>query len=472
MPYWSLIGLDESNPFFVFTTSDHNWMIIFMIYGWFTRWLPYFLNIHPQIWQQNYVGFICLGFFIYFSFVLTQTLTLHCKKSFWQPLLALLTAPFILIAMRFASFDFILSNDCWFYSYILPCLFMFLTLNIAQKHYIKNENLSKREIVDMCLLIILIALSHEFHRFVLLSSTLFIFLLHKFLIKTPVNTKKSIFIYLGLVVANTALCLTNIFQNWFEQTLYDDKGFFIYAFNYFADTTKYFLTEYKIIFGLIVLSLILIAFLTKKQDENKRFFVFITGLFISVILFNYLIFIGKSAYGGMLMFNHQGIKFTTAIYMYYILISACGYLITNLNTTRSKIISSIFSVVIITTMSVKKENFQFGFVEYISTQIKELSYIMEKFHLMYGRNHNEFYNYFDRSTFNRYATFYLEKTYGSHGNSQKVIEVCKEEDGLDYCREKMLEKVKEKTGYEFSEEELKKHDFSTLEEINTSLIKD
>ena len=107
-------------------------------------------------------------------------------------------------------------------------------------------------------------------------------------------------------------------------------------------------------------------------------------------------------------------------------------------------------------------------------------YILEKFWAMYGRKHGEFYTYSPNNiVYYDFMIIYLDYLYSENRligqyypniNDYKIIHVCGNKDDLfTTCKDKMLKVIKEKTGYEFTEEELKNPDFDSIREYSYNI---
>ena len=107
---------------------------------------------------------------------------------------------------------------------------------------------------------------------------------------------------------------------------------------------------------------------------------------------------------------------------------------------------------------------------FFENQVRTNSYIAEKMFILNKKiNHdNIYYSYNNSGMFNDHGIKYMVYIYKSNylPNEFSVYHVCLPEDNLDICKNKMIETVYKKTGYQFTEEELEKLNFSSLYELN------
>ena len=329
-----------------------------------------------------------------------------------------------------------------------------------------KEKITKKQIIIFILLFIICGVGHEFFRFIILCSLVIAFLLDRLFIKDKINIKRCIFTYSLICIINVILCFTHAYKTYYIN--YRSN----YSLQELINYIPYYLTEYntyiiKANLGLFIILLcslfVLRVICTKNKQSNKRFYIIIFSYVLSEMIFE-LVLIHASLYQDMV--KHIGISFLFKILLLNCIISSWGYIIKYSNRVKSTVTIILFLTIFTSALSFYETKTLKPAIQN-AKNIRTNMYILEKFYLINRKYDTDIYNYYTDSTFSNYFTKYLNNTYRTHFDfyNPTVHNICSETDGINVCKDKMLQLIKEKVGYDFSKEELEKMDFQSLYEL-------
>ena len=178
-----------------------------------------------------------------------------------------------------------------------------------------------------------------------------------------------------------------------------------------------------------------------------------------------MLVLGKDSFDYETPLYHSGLQFFFLTTFLMLITSVSGYFFafSDLSRKNKKIIAISLIFLSILTLAEKK-TFDFSATEEYANIRKEIMYIFEKAFVL-NKNKNVLY-VFDKNSL-ECAEYYLYSTYyNKHKHPDaELIEVCSPEDDLQVCKEKFRERVKQDLGYTFTDEELKKLDFASLQKL-------
>lgn len=469
-PYRTFLNIANDGILQIFTSSDHSWFILSMFDVLSARYLPKFLNIHPQICEKNIVSIFIFSLVLLFIANFSDNLSKYSKNRFLSFLGILLIFPVIIYCVQKADFLFGFCNPIWIYAYFLLPLFPFLLLKEFELFYITGEKPCKKNMYIIAFLIFCTAISHEFFRIVFIIALLTCYIFQHFLLKN-VNHKKFWTIYSIFTALNMLLFFSQPFV-----MIAKDRGRLEYYknYDYVANLFVQFLRGIKEflllpnfwLFVILFVSWIIIFLFVKDNIKKTKFYIYSFSLFFAAFIFCLMMFFVNN-YGGMfIILSHSGLRFLFSSLLLSLICSSIGFAI---KYSDSKKVKNTLKLLILTPLLLFFNNNLFDFDEISDTSNKhrEDAYILEKVYLLNRSKNDGIYMYARNDDWCSFdgAEVYLSHLYGwkevDYG-SNEVKEVCIA--GIDdwtTCRDNLIKKAAE-LGSPFTEEEIKNHNFSDL----------
>ena len=162
----------------------------------------------------------------------------------------------------------------------------------------------------------------------------------------------------------------------------------------------------------------------------------------------------------MLMVEHSGVILMGKIYLFYAVLSLCGWLFSSIKINSIKFLTVICCFAPILSLCNLKDRDMY--VVETNKQFQKRMYILERVFLLYGREHKIFLNCNDFSAFvPKYSLVYFIYLYdkNSRFDTYAQVDFCSNDENHDDCNKKLVRFLKEKTGYELTDEEIQKQDF-------------
>ena len=447
----------------IYTASDHSWFLMSLFFVEFSRYLPKILHLHPQVSIQLITAKVFLGLFILYLFAHTNNFFKYTKdRLFYAPVLLCV---FIFVMSMFKKSDFLwmFSNECWFWSYIFVPMFSIILLSYFEKYYVLLQKPTKREWVSIGVLLFLTAVGHEYFRFIILVGLLFMFIFDRIFVKTDFSVKKFFMYYIPLGFLCTFSAFTFTYKSWASQHVFafTKEDIFSYIALYFQNIV---VEKFSVYLFLIILS-VLVLLSVNDMKQNKRLYNFVVSFAMAAFIFMLTLVLGKDSFDYETPLYHSGLQFFFLTTFLMLITSVSGYFFafSDLSLKNKKIIAISLIFLSILTLAEKK-TFDFSATEEYANIRKEIMYIFEKAFVL-NKNKNVLY-VFDKNSL-ECAEYYLYSTYyNKHKHPDaELIEVCSPEDDLQVCKEKFRERVKQDLGYTFTDEELKKLDFASLQKL-------
>ena len=492
------IAILLGDGFGFYRNNFHNSLLYSLFYDLICIYLPRILDIHPITCFVNISSYIISFIIFSYLFAISFTFSKYIKKesNLLPFVICLFLFPVHISALEKSTTYYLYYNEAWMTAYLVLPIFVATFFNEFEIHFVLKEALSKKQTIILFLLLFCVANSFEILRyitFVFFAALICLYFLFD-------KEKKHIGLYKSLFVFYTAL-------NLFLVIIYKGSNYihFIdlragadklipYFKGFFLSYYQYIVANNAITLGLIIFSLICIMFLTNNNEKKKAFWIFTGSLFFAVMsypLSTILINFNPEGwiYSSYFTFacDHSGTRYTINYFLIMILFSCWGFLFSSMQNMKAKIVLLLTYIVMLIPAyhftflkdsgnwhNLLKEADGRKFFDERNTNL----YILEKFWAMYGRRHGEFYTYSPHNVtyydlmINYLAYLYSENKLLTHSYDNpeeyyKIIHVCSDEDDLfTTCKDKMLKVIKDKTGYEFSEEELKKLDFESIREYS------
>lgn len=471
-PYWPEINLSLSNPFSAFFTSAHNSWIMSMFHVLTARLLPMATGIHPQIFvQEVYFPFACFLLTL-FLYCVSNNFTKYLKIRHLTFVFALALFPLIIAILRNVDLLWFFTQCCWFYAYVFMQLFGIVTFNEIQSFYIQKEKFSKRRMIVFCILVFLMLNTFEFYKFVFCSTLIIGFLLNKFFTKDRLlNKKTACFLICSLIIFAITTFIPCL------GIVYDNSYFEAFTFQSFLNFFPGYLSHYwhYVIFNnldLILLTsvlLVLIKIFGEDKLKNKRLFIYVFSVFVSILLFNFVIIWGSNINYYNCILDHSGIRFCNTTMFLCLFLSCLSYFIANTEFKKPVLVGLILTAILYS-INVKKNNFDFADDVNPYKTIRQCHYILDKFFVLHSLKTPVFYNYYTGNLYQNHSLKYFIYFYKSPFKSSqyKIINIT----DVSYTepnkyhhlaiRDLMIKKCKEVTGYQITEDELEKMDFQSL----------
>ena len=453
----------------IFTSNDHFYVILSVLHVFTQRYLPELLKIHPVECYEKYTVWLLFISVYFLLIVFVKNLFKYISNNKFVDIFApFLSVLFIFVILKFThriGFTWVLQHDCWTYAYILLPAIAFILFYEFEKYYVLEKSLNKRQIFVFCSLLIINAFSNEYFRFIICCGLFLGFILHLLILKTNISKNKFLLTWIGISILNCLVFFTSNFQDWFAErnnhyTLSDLINIFP---NFISTYFNKVIMENKWFFIFIALFLIAVGLFVKNKDRNKRIFIYTISVIISALLFQILIIVGlEEGYNIQYSFQHQGIKMLTKMILFSLNLSLLGYLF-----AYCKNIAITIGLTVISLLpfyyGYDPEIYNFKYNKEEVLNYKRELYILDRCFISISKKTDIFYTYQKSWVVCPDFSFsYFSNLYGNEqGNEyrQKVY-VCNDNDNTEVCENKMKDFIKQKTGYVFSEEELKKLDFS------------
>ena len=474
VPYVSYSVFDADSFFHIFTASDHSWYVLSALGVLLDRYIPAFFNIHPQ----EFVSLVSKTFvpcvFFIFLYSITDSFYKYYKNKNCYSFVLFTVFCTILILLYTSRFILACSNDCWIYAYIVLPIFPICLNNIFEKYYVNGE---KPNFLIVFFLIFFTSISHEFFRFILLSSLLIGYFLNFLFIDRKIKIKH-IFIYLGIIILNSITFFSTFYQGWLlvhvNNNFYSEIKSLMPIF--FREYTKYFILENLVLYFVLAVLYVYIFYFEKNNDIKKRYFIYNGAILLSFFLFSVVMIIAVPNYDGAMLtiFEHCGIRFISKVLILLLILSALS-LICSCSKLSCKQIIAVSSVILfLLFIKSVKLNISYtiqGFKIYTET-IRRSLYIWEKSFLLLNKNSKSkevlILNFPSGlegfKSGNEGSLLFLLYTYNKKSVGFKEEIICTNQDDIQKCTNKMQQFVLNKTRYSFTEQELEKPDFQKLYE--------
>lgn len=139
-PYMSKIEfVDNDSLWQIFTSNNHSWFLFSAVYVILARYLPVWLNLHPQMCIAYVNSYIFFLIFVCLILALTKSCTKYIENKKIFPFLFLLCCFAIFPMLVKADFMWLFKNDCWFLAYVFLPVFGILLNDKIQKKYVLSE---------------------------------------------------------------------------------------------------------------------------------------------------------------------------------------------------------------------------------------------------------------------------------------------------------------------------------------------
>lgn len=446
-----------------FLKSDHALYTFSMFWTTFARYIPEFLKIHPQTWFSTVNLYVLLAVMYLLQISFLCNFIKYFKNKILSAIWIFLI--FFIFAGLMSKTDtiWLLADDCWSFAYLFSPIFSLVLLQEFEKIYVKNE-LSKVSTTHKCVLLLLIIWlggTFEFSRFVICSSILVTYLLHIIFINQKINHKKFWLFYCFTVLFSIMVFFTPRFQWWISSRILSINDLISFIPSYVSlYLSNVLVSNLTIIAIMLLLTAIAILFSPKKKrEECKKIIICSLAISISVLLFSLLIIIGQESWE--YSFEHHGVKLMTKIYLFNVTLSIVGWLIATVKINSIKVYTVALTFLFLY-LYVKPINFADEFMINLNKETKKRIYILERVFDLWGKENKVYFNCLDiDSVVPTYSLMYFIFLYDRGGNFEnyKQIDFCDVNESNDVCNQKLINFLKEKTGYVLTKEEIEKQDF-------------
>jgi hypothetical protein len=446
-----------------FYKKSHSWYLHSLFWSLFSRFIPEVMNIHPQYFHMEYLQWVLLSIVVLLMYSMSANFTKYFKNNKYTIVYCFLIFPIFCYFLKLSEADWIVYDDCWSWAYFFIPIFSFVLFSEIEKYYVLgNFSLShRREKVILTLLFMCVAISHEFFRFLICSSLFFGYIFHCLFINKKINHIKFFLCYFLVVISNILLFFTGRFQWWFSTrdnhfSLIDIIG--IYK-KYFLGYYHTVIVENLLLIILFFIFILLLILAGKNRTEVKKLINFSLSIFLSILLFSLVIIVG-SEYTEF-SFEHSGIRLLDKLCIMNLILSCCGYYISEIRTKRYRILCVMICFIPLLA-NITKETFDYEDYREEMNQTKERVYILEKVFELYGRNHKEYLICNDITSIpNPWSLVYYIYLYDRKSKFDDYIQkdFCTKEETYADCNQKLIKFLKEKTGYQLEEEEIKNLNF-------------
>ena len=451
----------QAVPIEFFTKSDHSWIFMSVIWSGFGRFLPELLKIHPQVWYSNYYFWFLFGIMCLFLVALCNNFTKYFKNKNFCGLWILLIFPIVCGLMQSAGVEWIIADDGWTFAYLFHPLFFIALMLEIEKNYVQNDfsKISKSHKIALLLLFCCVAASHEFSRFLVCSVGLIGYFLHWIIVDKKFNHKKFWCVFPFVVFANIACFLSPRYQWWISPKLQSTSGFWSFLPSYLLGYIDRVLLDNIVLILVFCVLLAIIWVFAPKNIERKKIVAFSLATTISIFLFLLVISVGQEMCE--FSYDHSGIRFLAKLYLFNVILSLCGWIINSLKINSFKAFTVILTFLPIF-LSLRP-------IYYIDKQMIDLSartktriYILERVFDLYCKQHKVYFNCYDtNSVIPKYSLIYFIYLYDKNANFEdyQQVDFCASDENSENCNKKLIKFLKEKTGYELTDEEIEKQDF-------------
>lgn len=464
MPYISQEEHIQPNSFWqVFTANNRSLYVLSMFWVLTARYLPRILDIHPQVCINTVTCWFMFSLFLCLLFALANNFFKYLKtRYFYAPVLAFVFVTVVALLQQ-SQFIWMFRSDWLMYAYVFLPIFGLLLLNYSEYFYITKKPLSVRNKVVLVCLFFVVAISHEMFREIVLLSLPIIFIVEKFILKSPLNIKKSLLAYFGIAICYLITIFTHSYQTWLVQ--HGNRRAFAEWFVFFKEYSqaflKYAFVDNAVLLFSLFLTSVLVVIFVKDKEKNIKFLTFTYSVLFSVVFFMFAVIFGKAVSDIDLYVQHNGTAFMYRLVLLSLLISGFGYLIAY-GKKLYDVISPNVPVVVLSCLvlflSVHSWTFNFNHEIEEAREIRQDNYVIEKTFLLNGKENKTYYVFFHNA-----SIIYLTQVYGASRSpyDYEVVNVCGGET-LKLCRKLLIEKASEVTGYNFTDEEIQKEDFDSL----------
>lgn len=443
----------------VFSKNEHTCLILSMFLCVCGRYIPEFLKMHPFVWYIEHYQWILFAVLYLLQFAFLENFTKYFKQKAFVCLSMFLISPIFVFLLISASADWILTDDCWAFAYLFIPVFSVVFLSECENFYVKNsfEKVALSHKITLFLLFLCVAISFEVQRFVICVALLIMYFLHCIFVNKNFNHKKFWLSYFAVGLA----CIATLFlpenEHFLSRVQFVDivsifpQYLSIYFQNFIFGNKNLFL-------ALILLVVVAIAF-TDKKEERRKLFVFESSVLFSVLIFP-LLLIFCSVYDTMLMVEHTGLILLAKIYLFSMVLSLCGWILSSAKLNSIKALTTICCFVpLISLFNLSKMDL---YIVEQNQQFKKRMYILEKLFILYEKDNKIFLNCADYQSFVPvYSLMYFIYLYDKNADFDKYkqVDFCQKDEDNVLCDEKLINLLKEKTGYALSQEEIDRLDF-------------
>lgn len=465
------IGLPIDRFWQIFTTNDHGWLFFSVIDVIATKYLPAFLDIHPQVFAEKILSIFVFLILLGYCAALSENLTKYFKNKIFFSIGTLLIFPVVIYAVVKDNFIWVFYNTQWIYGYFLFSIFPLLLMKEFDLFYIAGQEFSAKKKYLIYFLIILTATSHEFFRIVFITALFIGYLLHTFLLK-KINHKKFWKQYSIFTILNMLLFISPQMQETTQQRVNLDA---FKNYDYLVNYSVQFLTDFKEyllfanfnLFICLFIAWITVAFSIKDKLKKTRFYIYSFSLLTSAFIFILMMFFVNN-YNNIQILTHGGLIFLFSSLLLSLICSSISFIIKYAN---NKIIKNAVKVSMILPLFLFFNNnvFMFPFNDILEAadKFRENTYILEKVYLL-NRHKNDTIYMYNRNVNHDFdgAEIYLTKLYDTQifdyeKSNERLQNICNDSDKWETCRKNMILKAKE-LGYTLTEKEIKNHNFAEL----------
>lgn len=476
-PFWPFFNLQLSNPLSIFLTSNHLSWVLSLFHCLTVRLLPIAFGIHPQVFVQTaFFPFACFIFTLYL-YCVANNFNKYSKIKHLTFVWALLLFPLAISILCKSEFLWIFTQCCWFYAYVFVLLFGIIAFCEIQSFYVNKEHFSKKRLITFLILIFLIGGCFEFSKFILGSTLILGLLLDRIFTREPVTNKKTIlFLVYSLFCCTYSLLVpTTIIHSDSYLKLFSFEELMNFLPSYLSEYWHYVIVDNCIFYILIAVLLLLIHTFGEDKLKNKRFYIYSVSTLLSVLLFNFAIIIGSNITYYSSILAHSGVRFCNTTMLLCLFLSCLGYFISNTEFKKPLLVGSFIILTLYGTY-VKKEHFDFSMMLDSYKVIRQCHYVLDKFFVLHSLKTPVFYNYYTNDLFQNLSISYYIYFYNSKfkPTEYKIIDITDKSysvpDKMHYIaiRDLMVNKCKEITGYQITDEELEKMDFQSLYQYKTN----
>ena len=473
-PYWNVSDFDiDNSPSQVFFSSDHSWYFYSIVYVLTQKYLVDFLHLHPVIYLEKYHVFFMFGYYVLLLFSLLVNFTKYFTKTRFTCLLLPFIALFFIHPVIKEYLIWLFYHSSWGFCYIFLTVFLLVFLSKIEYFYVNSEKPTKREWFSIIFLILFLSVSHEFHRFILCFGSLVVLTAHKLIFKTEFK-RKYLWYWLLLVLVCSLNFLNKSFLFWFSERCVfiknnaDSSIFsFQYLIQYFSGYYDYLIKHNILLINILSILLVFVHFFVGDKEKNKRLFIYLASLLLTVYVFFIAIIVGNEYTN--FSYEHKGLRFILIAVFVYCILSAFGYLLKMSDNKKLKAALSVFVFLqFFTSLGIPDFKKATSFDNEYSHELKKIAYMAEKMFVLYGKKRKLYYYMSNQTDISKTSIIYLLYRYdkNSSKNDYEIIEVCKTDLNLEHfadCRNKFLKLFEEKTGQTITEEELEKYDFSVFD---------
>lgn len=463
--------LKSDSPLILLFSNPHPYCILSFFHTLTNRFIPEFLHTHPMNYILNYNYNILILCFLFQLYVIKENFIKYFQnKKFSDILLTIIFPIFFCILVK--NLDLAINDDCWGYAYLLLPAFAYALFSKIEYLYVCNEKITTKDIFILVVLFISVAVSNEIFKLMLCSGAFILYILHIIFINKRINHKKYWVLYVIGVVILLQNLLNPVFASWVSTRInhYSVMQIINMLPDYFAKMYNVYFTN-NLLLALVLILLCFLFLLSPKSVQRKRLLLFLISFVLSlfITLSSFILGYDKDYSGVTYMFEHLGIVFITKIVFLNLIFSILGYLICIQNNIYKKIIIPIiiFLILLVPTVKSVKYNYHkvisyYGYEKYMLTR---RFYILERLFVDYGVKNRIYYRDYKRGSINFAGIYYFKNLYDRKTSPDyyRAGYICRDTDTFPACQHKLIAFTEEKTGYTFTEEELRRADFSVYQ---------